>query len=161
MNDLSHMTWPAGSLGRALEALGRGGGLAPRDLEAGSPPPTVEREGEALGQWIESAARWLGLEAEPRPLRYVDVLRLARDTAAPTLVRVPGAGEPRFLAVLSARKGSAAVVCPDLSVRRVPSEEVSAMLCRTTEGPLSEEVGRLLAEIGVPQRRRVRARSDS
>jgi ATP-binding cassette subfamily B protein len=159
MNDLLQLIWPAESLGRAIEALGRGGGLTPRDVQAGSPPPTIAREGEALGQWIESAARWLGLEAEPRPLRYVDVLRLARDTGAPTLVRVPCAGEPRFLAVLSARKGSAFLVCPDLSVRRVPSDEVGALLCRTTEEPLAEEVGRLLEEIGVPRRRRARARS--
>jgi ATP-binding cassette subfamily B protein len=92
-------------------------------------------------------------------LRYVDVLQLARDTEAPTLVRVPGKGEPRFLAVLSARKGSAALVCPDLTVRRVGSDEVAALLCRTTEEPLGEEVGRLLEEIGVPRRRRVRARA--
>src|SRR5215212_5952195 len=118
MSELSQMTWPASSLGQVLEALGRGGGLAPRDVEAGSPPPSVALEGgESLGQWIESSARWLGLEAEPRPLRYVDVLQLARDTQAPTLVRVPGAGEPRFLAILSARKGSAVLVGPDLDVR--------------------------------------------
>ncbi|HWS89965.1 MAG TPA: ABC transporter ATP-binding protein [Pyrinomonadaceae bacterium] len=159
MNDLSHMTWPASSLGRALEALGRNGGLTPRDVEAGSPPPAVVREGEALGQWVESAARWLGLEAEARPLRYVDVLRLARDAEAPTLVRVPGAGEPRFLAILSARKGSAALVGPDLNVHRVRSDELAALLCRTTEEPLAAEVGRLLEEIGVPERRRARARA--
>lgn len=154
------MTWPAESAGRALEALGRGGGLAPRDVEAGSPPPSVAREGgDSLGLWIESAARWLGLEAEPRPLRYTDVVRLARDTEAPTLVRVPGEGEPRFVALLSARKGSAALVCPDLEVRRVRSEELGALLCRTTERPLAAEVGRLLEEIGVPGRRRARARA--
>lgn len=159
MNDLSQITWPPASVGRALEALGRGGGLAPRDVEAGSPPPSVAREGETLGQWIESAARWLGLEAEPRPLRYIDVVQLARDTAAPTLVRVPGKGVPRFLAILSARKGSTALVCPDLSVRRVRSGDVGAFLCRTTEEPLALEVARLLEEIGVPTRRRERARS--
>src|SRR5215207_201631 len=160
MNELSQMTWPAESLGRALEALGRGGGLAPRDVEAGSPPPAVASEGgESLGQWVESAARWLRLEAEPRPLRYVDVVRLSRETEAPTLVRVPGEGEPRFLAILSARKGSAALACPDLSVRSVRSDELGALLCRTTEEPLAEEVGLLLEEIGVPQRRRARARS--
>lgn len=160
MNELSHITWPAESLGRALEALGRGGGLAPRDVDAGSPASSVAREGgEALGQWVESAARWLGLEAEPRPLRYVDVVRLARDTEAPTLVRVPGRGEPRFVALLSSRNGSAALVGPDLSVRRVRSDELAALLCRTTEEPLDAEVGRLLEEIGVPRRRRARARA--
>ena len=153
------MSWQSEGLGRALEALGRNGGLMPRDLEAGSPPPAVAGEGEALGQWIESAARWLGLEAEARPMRYVDVLQLARDTEAPTLVRVPGAGEPRFLAILSARKGSAALVGPDLNVQRVRSDELGAVLCRTTEEPLAAEVGRLLEEIGVPQRRRARARA--
>ncbi|MDT5271451.1 MAG: ATP-binding cassette, subfamily bacterial [Acidobacteriota bacterium] len=160
MNELSQLTWPAESLGRALEALGSGGGLTPRDVEAGSPSPSSARVGgESLGQWIESAARWLGLEAEPRPLRYTDVVRLARDTEAPTLVRVPGKGEPRFVALLSARKSSATLVCPDLTVQRVRSDEVAAMLCRTTEEPLAVEVGRLLEEIGVPQRRRARARS--
>jgi ATP-binding cassette subfamily B protein len=44
-------------------------------------------------------------------------------------------------------------------VRRVRSDEVGALLCRTTEEPLAAEVGRLLEEIGVPQRRRARARS--
>jgi ATP-binding cassette subfamily B protein len=154
------MTWSAAALGRALEALGRNSELAPRDVEAGAPSPSAAREGgESLGQWIESAARWLGLEAEPRPLRYIDVVQLARETEAPTLVRVPSGGEPRFLALLSARKGSAVLVCPDLSVRRVRSDEVGALLCRTTEEPLAVEVGRLLEEIGVPQRRRARARS--
>src|ERR1044071_9483979 len=159
MTDLSQMSWQSEGLGRALEALGRNGGLMPRDLEAGSPPPAVAGEGEALGQWVESAARWLGLEAEARPMRYVDVLQLARETEAPTLVRVPGAGEPRFLAILSARKGSAALVGPDLNVQRVRSDELGAVLCRTTEEPLAAEVGRLLEEIGVPQRRRARARA--
>ncbi|MFL6256801.1 MAG: ATP-binding cassette domain-containing protein [Pyrinomonadaceae bacterium] len=154
------MTWRADSLGRALEALGRGGGLSPRDVDAGSPPPSAAHEGdEPLGQWIESASRWLGLEAEPRPLRYIDVLQLTRETQAPTLVRVPGEDEPRFLALVSARKGSATVVFPDLSMRRVRSDEVGALLCHTTEEPLAVEVGRLLEEIGVPRRRRARARS--
>lgn len=160
MNDLSQIAWPAESLGRALEALGRNGGLSPRDVEAGSPPPAVvEGGGESLGQWIEAASRWLGLEAEPRPLRYADVVRLARDTVAPTLLRVPGEGVPRFLALLSARDGSAKLVCPDLSVRRVGSGDLRAVLCRTTEEPLAGEVGRLLEEVGVPERRRARARS--
>ncbi len=160
MNDVLQMTWPASSLGHALEALGRSGGLSPRDVEAGSPHTTIAREGgESLDQWIESSARWLGLEAEPRPLRYVDVLQLARETEVPTLVRVPGAGEPRFLALLSVRKGSAALVGPDLDVRRVRSDELGAALCRTTEEPLTAEVGRLLEEIGVPERRRARARA--
>ena len=130
------MTWPAESLGRALEALGRGGGLAPRDVEAGGAPPPVAGEGgEALGQWIESAARWLGLEAEPRPMRYTDVVGLARDTQAPTLVRVPGGGEPRFLAVLSARNGSAVLACPDLNVRRVRSDEAGSTARWHRSGP--------------------------
>jgi ATP-binding cassette subfamily B protein len=51
------------------------------------------------------------------------------------------------------------LACPDLSVRRVSSDEVGAVLCRTTEEPLAEEVGRLLEEIGVSRRRRARARS--
>ncbi|HEX8116168.1 MAG TPA: hypothetical protein VF521_02740, partial [Pyrinomonadaceae bacterium] len=160
MSELRYMIWPAESLGGALEALGRGGGLAPRNSEAGSPPPPVVREGgEALGQWVESAARWQGLEAEPRPLRYVDVVQLSRETEAPTLVRVPGEGGPRFLAILSARNGSATIISPDLSVRRVRSEEVAALLCHTTEEPLAAEVGRLLEEIGVPRRSLKRARA--
>ncbi|HEX8115867.1 MAG TPA: hypothetical protein VF521_01220, partial [Pyrinomonadaceae bacterium] len=160
MNDLSHIQWPAESAGRALEALGRGGGLAPRDVEAGTPSQSVvDESADALGLWIESAARWLGLEAEPRPLRYVDVLELTREADAPTLVRVPGEGGPRFVALLGARKGWASLVCPDLNVRRVRSEEVGALLCRTTEEPLAVEIGRLLEEIGVPARRRARARA--
>jgi len=160
MNDVSQLTWPAASLHRALEALARLSGLAPRAVEAEPPPLYVARAGgELLGQWIESSASWLGFEAEPTPFRYRDVDQVLSDADAPTIIRLPSDDAPRFFALLSAHRGSVRLIAPDLSVQHVHADAVRALLCVKAEAPLIEEINRLLTEIGVPQRRHAGARA--
>lgn len=158
MNDIKHLCWDAGALGKALEVVGRRAGLAPRAVEAPPPPKGVARGGpDALSKWVVSAAGWLGLEAEPRMLRYPDVEH-ALAQSAPAIFRVPGEGEPRFLAVIGRKRDRVRVVAPDLSVRTVMLETLRDALCREAERPVVEDINRLLEEIGVPRRRRAGAR---
>jgi ATP-binding cassette subfamily B protein len=74
------------------------------------------------------------------------------------LLRLPGVGEPRFLGLLSGRQRWVAVLGPDLVVHWLRLPVLRAALCQALEAPLTADVERLLADIGVPGRRRERAR---
>src|SRR5918996_1516007 len=100
MTDLTRLAWPVARLGEALESLARAAGMAPQAAEPLRPPAGLLWPGdEALGVWLAVAAGQLGLEAEPTPIPYGEVERLLR-RIGPALLRLPGAGEPRFLALL-------------------------------------------------------------
>ena len=159
MADLTPLAWPASRLDEALEALARRADLAPRAVEFLSPPAELLQQGdEALGRWLRSAAGHLGLEAEPMEIPYGEVEPLLRQ-AGPALLRLPGDGEPCFLALLSGGRRRVSVLGPDLMVHRLRRAEVCAALCRDLEAPLAAQVDRLLVEAGVPARRQARARA--
>src|SRR5262249_54984594 len=158
MHDLNTLAWPVTRLGEALEALARQSGLAPRGRETLVPPAGLAQEdAAALGGWIETAAAWLGLEAELVEASYAEAHMFVRATG-PALLRLPAQGEPRFLALLGGRRRKVAVLGPDLVVHRLRPQAVGAALCRGLEAPLTADVERLLADAGVPVRRRARVR---
>src|SRR5207244_843907 len=105
----------------------------------------------------ETAATWLGLEAESVEVPYTEVEGLVR-RAGPALLRLPGAEAPRFLALLGGRRRAVSVLGPDLGVHRLRPLDVRAALCRGLDAPLAADVDRLLAAVGVPVWRRERAR---
>ena len=100
----------------------------------------------------------LGLEAEPVEAPYAEVEQLVR-RAGPALLRLPGGGEPRFLALLGGRRRAVSILGPDRVVHRLQPEVLCAALCQALEQPLAAEVTRLLGEAGVPKRRQARARA--
>ncbi|MFL5540886.1 MAG: ATP-binding cassette domain-containing protein, partial [Longimicrobiaceae bacterium] len=153
---LESALWPAARLGEALELLARRGGFRPRDLPV--EPPPAGTDGAALGAWLEAAARWLGVEAEPVDTPYADAEALARG-AAPALLRVDGEGGPRFLALAAGGRDAVTLLAPDLTRRRVPAEAVRAVLCAAAEAPVEGEAARLLDEAGIAARRRPAARA--
>ena len=158
MCDLHTLAWPVVRLGEALEALAQHSDLAPRGRESPVPPESLAQDdAEALGAWIETAAAWLGLEAEPVEAPYAEAEWFVRG-AGPSLLRLPGAGVPRFIALLSGPRRAVSVLGPDLVVHRLCPQAVRAARCRGLETPLPAEVDRLLTEVGVPGRRRERAR---
>src|SRR4029450_8461305 len=109
MGDVDKLSWPVSRLGEVLEALARTGGLAPRSVEVPPPPHNLARDGaEGPGGWVEAKAVALGLEAEPVDVFYAEVARLVR-SAGPALLRLPGVGEPHFLALLSGRRRGGAI----------------------------------------------------
>jgi ATP-binding cassette subfamily B protein len=148
--------WPAARLGEALELLARRGGYRPRGVAV--EPPPAGAGGAELGAWLEAAARWLGVEAEPVDTPYADAEALARG-AAPALLRVDAADGPRFLALAGGGRGTVTLLAPDLSRRRVPAEAMRAVLCAGVEAPVEGEAARLLDEAGIAPRRRPAARA--
>src|SRR5437868_2533065 len=159
-SDAAHMlAWPASRLGEALEAIARKSGLSPHQVDTPNPPGSIfTGEDQALGQWVETAAASFGLEAEPVETLYAEAERFVRD-AGPALIRLPGAGEPSFLALLESRGRHVRVLAPDLSIRKLRPEIISNALTSALEAPLTAGVPRLLAKAGAGRRRFAPARA--
>src|SRR6202142_3889202 len=167
--DLSALFWPLSQLGSGLEALARKSELHPSPVQVPHAPASLASldntaaNRDALSHWIESAANWLGLEAEPSALPYQGLEQLI-EKAGPAVLQVPGNGSPRFLVLLprshSPRKrGRISVLAPDLSTVPLRLHTVRTLLCGALEQTVSPEVDRLLNEAGIPESRRQAARA--
>ena len=157
MEALNTLAWPMGRLGEAIMVLARLRGWRLRGLEAPVYQEGLEQEGtEALGVWVEAAATWLGVEAEPVEVPYAEVESLVR-RAGPALLRLPGLEKPGFLALLGSQGRRALLVGPDLAVHRITLAVLCTALCYAVEAPLMAEVAQVLAAVGVPRQRRARA----
>ena len=154
--DLAALAWPVGRLGEALSVLARRRGLAPGKLDLAEPRESASPED--LDRWIGAAVAAMGLEAEPVEAPYGEVENLLR-RSAPALLRLPGAGSPRFLPLLGVGRNAARVLDPEHQVRRVPLAQLRDALRGDHDARLGPEVDRLLAEAEVPARRRPRARA--
>jgi len=161
--------WSLSQLGSGLEALARRSKLEPSVVPVPDPPsslaawdnPAASRD--ALDQWIESAANWLGVEAEPSAVPYEGLEQLL-ESAGPAVLQVPGNGPLRFLFLLSRTlfpraRGRIAVLAPDLSTVSLPIEAARTLLCSALEETVVPEVDRLLNEIALPDGRRRAARA--
>jgi hypothetical protein len=153
MGALETLAWPIATLGDALEALARTGGLAPRSVEVSVSPGSLAWDNsEALGRWIEATAGVLGLEAERVEVPYAEVERLVR-SAGPALLRLPGGDEPHFLALLGGRRRGVSILGPDRTVHRLQPEVICAALCQGLEQRLAARVDQVLSAASVPKRR--------
>ncbi|WP_437810174.1 ATP-binding cassette domain-containing protein [Sorangium sp. So ce1078] len=157
VDPLGALEWPAERLGDALEALAQQGGLGPRAVAAPIPTAGHLRSADALGAWIDQAAGYLGVEAEPIAARY-DEVDAALLRVAPALVWLRGGEAPRFLAVVGRRGRDLSVLRADRSTARVPVEAIARRILRPLEAQVLPEVDRILARAGVRPRRRGRAR---
>ncbi|AUX36453.1 MULTISPECIES: ATP-binding cassette domain-containing protein [Sorangium] len=154
---LGALEWPAERLGDALEALALQGGLRPRAVAAPIPTAGHLRSADALGAWIDQAAGYLGVEAEPIAARY-DEVGDALLRVAPALVWLRGGEAQRFLAVVGRSGQALSVLRADRSTARVPVEAVLRRVARPLEAQVLPEVDRVLERAGVRPRRRARAR---
>src|SRR5512145_2750472 len=116
MTNLNDLFWPASQLGEAISALALRSGLIASGAELPNPSNAAGRQ---LGDWIEAAAKKIGLEAEEVGALYGEVEKMIL-TAGPALLRAPG--EQGFLVTLSGGAGKVSLLAPDLTVRRVPME---------------------------------------
>jgi ATP-binding cassette subfamily B protein len=159
MKDTVHaFGWPAARLGEALGALADRARLGGPGGTAAAAPPRPPEGAPDLGPWIEAAAGWRGIEAEPVEAAYPGVGAMVR-TAGPALLRLPGGTGPCFLALLAGRGACVTLLTPELRPVEVPAEAVRAALCRDAAAAHSDEVERILAEAGVRKHRAGRARS--
>src|SRR5262245_14785785 len=122
MAGLDTLTWPTSRLGEALAAVARQRGWRLRGVEI---PVCPEERGqdspEALGEWLETAAAWLGLEAEPVAVPYAEVEALIR-SAGPALIHLPATEKPGFLVLLGRQRRRVTLLGPDLRAHRVAVE---------------------------------------
>jgi ATP-binding cassette subfamily B protein len=152
------ISWPAFRLGEAIMALGQHSGLGIRSAALESPPAKLLAEGgERLGRWIEAAAAWLGLEAEPVQAPYAGVEDLLRG-AGPALLRIARDSEARFLLVLARDRMGVSLLTPELVRIRLAPDAIRALLCREYEGRFASLIDEILIEADIRRRRRNRAR---
>ena len=161
---LPPLFWSLSQLGSGLEALARRSELQPSAVQVPHPPGSLASldgtaaSRDALNQWIESAATWLDLEAEPSAVPYEGLERLIQN-AGPAVLQVPGNGAPRFLFLLPRNRGRVSVLAPDLRTVPLQLETVRTLLCRTLEETVTPEVDSLLDEADIPETRRHAARA--
>jgi ATP-binding cassette, subfamily B, bacterial len=167
--DAAALFWSLPQLGSGLEALARRSKLEPSAVPVPHPPGSLAAQDDlaakrdALNQWIESAADWLGVEAEPSAIPYEGLEQLL-EKAGPAVLQMPGHGPLRFLFLLPRnlfprRRGRIVVLAPDLSAVSLRIEAVRALLCNALEESVAPEVDRLLNDIGIPDARRHKARA--
>lgn len=163
-NDLPALFWSVSQVGSGLEALARRSKLHPSSVQVPHPPSSISSLGDttasrdALNQWIESAAAWLGLEAEPSAVPYEGLEGLI-ENAGPAVLQVPGNGAPTFLLLLPRNRGRVSVLAPDLRTVAMPAKTLRALLCRSIEQTVAPEVDRLLNDAAIPDARRGLARA--
>lgn len=141
-------SWPRGRLGEGLKLLARKRDFSLASDEAPAPPLA----GENLAEWIDAAARWLGIEATQLSLPYPELADFLR-AAGPAIVRI---SEDRFLLVASASGRALRVLGEDGQLHRVSRDEVSRALQGRLANNAVEEVDALLDGVAVAARGRAR-----
>lgn len=161
--------WSLSQLGSGLESLARRSKLEPSAVPVPHPPSSLAAlddaaaSRDALNRWIESAANWLGVEAEPSAIPYEGLEQLL-ENAGPAVLQVPGNGPPQFLFLLPRTlfpggRGRIVVLAPDLCTVSLRIDAARALLCSALEQTVAPEVDRLLNELGIPDARRRAARA--
>jgi ATP-binding cassette subfamily B protein len=155
---LAAFAWTTPELGTAIEALARKSGLAPRPVQVPAAPESLSGSSDGLSQWIEAAASWLGVEAEPLAMQYHTVDQFVR-SAGPALVRLPDQESARFLLLMGKTRGTVSILSRDLSIRKVRPEVIRDALCCSLEAPLVPEMDQLLEVTGISPGRQKRVRA--
>ncbi|MCK6526162.1 ATP-binding cassette domain-containing protein [Myxococcota bacterium] len=145
---MTALLWPRERLGEAAQALARAAGVD------GPAPPGRLGPGEDVDRWLGGWASPLGIELEPLAVRFADAGDVL-EGAGPALL---AAGDSGFLVLLAPGRGRPRVLAPDLSVRRVPTRELRALLSGALEAQHGPGIERVLDAAGIPERRRGAAR---
>ncbi|MCB0209101.1 MAG: ABC transporter ATP-binding protein [Anaerolineae bacterium] len=166
--ELTALAWPVTRFDEAMTLLARRTGLGAALQEAQPVPVELyQAEPAALGRWVQHAADRLGLEAEPVTASLAELDDLVFE-AAPAILHLPAvsndtAATASFVVVLAGRQPwlgpkQVRLLGPDLRVHRVPAKAISDVLSAPLVGLRLAAVERLLAEAGVSEMRRERAR---
>lgn len=122
------------------------------------PQSLIEEDDERLGQWIESAASAIGMEAESIEVSYGDLEGFLRQ-GGPALLRLQYEGEPRFLALICAKGKALRLLSPELKIFRARLKDVRATLSFEMEKRYAPKVDLLLAGAGIDSRHLEKARA--
>lgn len=164
--DLNQIAWPLSRLGELTENLARRSGLSNRLTRLPQPPPGLGAAGATeIGSWLDNAAGYLELEAEPVGAQYTD-LDLLLQAGGPAILKLPdaveaqatGPLEPAFVALLRGSPNKVTLLCPDLRTRRLSLAALRALLTRPYDAYLAGQIDQLLVDAEVPAERLGRAR---
>jgi ATP-binding cassette subfamily B protein len=161
---LNNLCWPLPKLTEAIEELALNARLINTRLDTGlhSAPVIDETQGlkvSALtGRFVETAAEWMGLEAGPLDVEYMEVEQVLR-SACPLIIRLAAETGSRFLAIARANKQNIYIVAPDGNTHKVKLKTIRALICDPFDAPLTSDFDKLLKEAGISERRREVARS--
>ena|SRR5437660_965976 len=118
--DIARLLWPPSRLGDALQAL------AAKTDERLQTPSAIVDDRKALGEWLERAAAWLGIETQSVETPYVDFERQV-SAMGPALIRISSG----FLAVCKSRSQSVVIVlAPDSTKHKVSPASLSGEIGR-------------------------------
>src|SRR5262245_14059100 len=151
-DELKNLCWPISQLGEAMRAVARRCGLPAGANELAGPPAALYDLPNALNDWVETAADFLGFEAEAIEAPYAEVEKLAQG-AGPSLLILPEGG---VLALIKSDARRATVIAPDLKLHRAPAAAICSVLRRPHEVKIEGEIERLLVEAGTPKHRMAR-----
>ncbi|MGE0133270.1 MAG: ATP-binding cassette domain-containing protein [Blastocatellales bacterium] len=155
-SELEKLCWPISQLGEAMRAVARHCKLSANDKEISGPPAALQiDQPNALSEWVETAADFLGFEAEAIEAPYAEVEKLAQG-AGPALLILPEGG---ILAVIKCGARRATIIAPDLKLHRAPVAATCSVLRRPHEVKVEGEIEQLLINAGTPKRRLARARA--
>ena len=158
--NISSISWPASRLGEMIDYLARRSHLIRHPGKLPQPPDNLAQGGDqVLGRWIDTAAGYLGLEAESIDASYAEVEAFLQN-GGPAILRFtdPQSEELRFIGLLKGGRRSVKILKPDLHLRRISIEDLRNALLQPYEGVIAVDVDRLLVDADVPVERLVRAR---
>jgi ATP-binding cassette subfamily B protein len=125
------------ALGQGISDLARAAGFEPRLLALPTPPSEATSDPLLLDRWMEAAAEYFGIEAEPVETTYAKIDETLAQ-CAPCLIRVATSAETHgVLLVLESSRKDLVVVLPGLVRRVIRISEVADAL-RTVRGPKAD-----------------------
>ena len=152
---MNHLLWPSARLDEALHALVAHALLPTAPPLTAAPGAALHQNPESVAEWLEAAARSLGVEAQPAETPYPDLERHL-PAMGPALIRVPQRGNDAFLAILPGKPFR--VLGPDLREQRVSPAVIRALLCGEREAALQTEIQQVLDRAMIAPARQSRAR---
>jgi ATP-binding cassette subfamily B protein len=145
------------AFGHAVSDLARASAFEPRLLALPTPPAEALADPLLLDRWVEAAADYFGVEAEPVETTFTNVdVAVAR--LAPGIVRVPKKGGGfGVLVVLESSAKELVVLLPGLLRRRVATSELIEALRGTTETRMATLLEQWTVDLPVPPKAKRKA----
>lgn len=155
--DWDQLRWPLSRLGEGLDALARQSGLEPRAITPASVPEGLDPS--QAGEWIVSAADWMGIEAEPVECPYPELRPFLLGAGPAVLQRPGGSAENGYLLLRRASSRRALLLGTDLALHPVALDALVRHLGQDLEAEAAPGVDQLLDRVGLSARRRAATRS--
>ena len=145
------LSWPAGRLGDAIDALCRRASISKPARQIHNPPTHFDES--TAGEWIEWYAATRDCEAEPIVTTFGDLAQELA-TAYPAILRLaPG----QFLIIQSSKRGRLTLITPELKLRSVAVNEIARFLAEPLVTGPRQEIESLLDATSIPRSRRAAA----